>query len=143
VWSIGYLGGSLFAGRLSERKVGVRLIACGLVIGVAIALIAQSSVTVIYLFGALLIGGALAVQVVSYMTLRASITPDALLGRVGSSSRVLSLGLRPVGLVAVGVVIEATGGRMALLLVAVLTVASSLAFVAARSLREAGTDITS
>ena len=40
-----------------------------------------------------------ALVLIGYITLRAAVTPDHLLGRVGSTARMVSLGLQPIGIV--------------------------------------------
>ena len=47
---------------------------------------------------------------VSYVTLRASLTPHELLGRVGSTARIVTLGLQPLGLLVGGVALQTVGG---------------------------------
>jgi hypothetical protein len=126
-WSIGYLGGSLASGRFSADRLGHRILGSGVAIGgclVAVAVAESSPATVI--FGTC-IGIALAVQTVSYMTLRPSLTPDELLGRVGSTSRTLSGALRPLGLVGGGVLMSAYGGGAALMTMGVIVLAVSAA----------------
>jgi ENTS family enterobactin (siderophore) exporter len=136
-WSIGYLGGSLLAGRLPDRRLGVRLVAAGVAIGLLIVAIAAARSTVVYYAAAALIGAALAVVVVTASTLRASLTPDALMGRVGSTSRTLSLGLQPIALLGAGALIELSDGRAALIVLGTAAAAGSLLFAPLRSFREA------
>jgi len=127
-WSIGYLVGSLAAGRFRGARVGLRMMTVGVVIAAQLVTIAVTSFAAAYLVAAAIIGGALAVMLVSYATLRASLTPDAYLGRVGSTSRTLSAGLRPIGLIAAGGVIELAGAGVALSAMgAALIIATALA----------------
>jgi len=67
---------------------------------------------------------------ISYLTLRATIPPDELLGRVGSTARTISLGLQPIGLFAGGILLDAIGGRMTILIIAgaILAVTGLFAF---------------
>ena len=46
----------------------------------------------------------------TYITLRTNLSPDELLGRIGSTARTISLGLQPIGLIVGGVLIDATSG---------------------------------
>lgn len=135
VWSVGYLLGSLLAGRLGGRTLGLQLLAGGAGIGLALVLLASASSAAVYLAAAAAIGAALALQTIAYMTLRASLTPDGLLGRVGASARTVSLALQTLGVVAGGALIEARGGGDALLAMGVLAVGASLAFALSRSFR--------
>lgn len=135
VWSVGYLLGSLLAGRLGGRTLGLQLLAGGAGIGLALVLFSVAGSAPVYLVAGFAIGAALALQMVAYMTLRASITPDELLGRVGATARTVSLTLQTLGFVAGGVLIEATDGAGALLAMGALAVLGSLAFALSRSLR--------
>jgi MFS family permease len=137
-WSVGYLLGSLLSGRLSGERVGLRMLACGVVIGACIVAMAVTAAPPVYLALGFFIGAALAVQLVSYMTLRPSLTPDELLGRVGSTARSITAGLRPLGQLGGGVVIEATSGGVALVGMGGLSIAASLLFGLSKTFREAG-----
>lgn len=83
--------------------------------GLAIAIVAIGGTGALELAGTVLAGVGGAVVSISYLTLRASIPPDALLGRVGSTARVISLGLQPIGLFVGGLALDAVGGRATLL----------------------------
>ena len=136
-WSVGYLLGSLGAGRLGDRRVGLRMLLAGAAIGVMLVVIAVSPMPAVHLAAGFAVGAALAVLLVSYMTLRASITPDELLGRVGSTARTISVGLQPLGMLAGGAVIEAADGGAALTAMGVLAIAVSLVFAVSRTFRNA------
>jgi MFS family permease len=135
VWSVGYLLGSLLASRLGGRTVGLQLLAGGAGIGLALLVLAVTSSVAAYLAAGFAIGVALALQLIAYMTLRASVTPDELLGRVGATGRTVSLTLQTLGFLAAGALIEATDGGGALLAMGFLAVGASLAFALFRSLR--------
>lgn len=137
-WSLGYLVGSLAAGRLRGKRVGLRMLATGIVIGAPLLTIAASTSEPVYLGAGLVIGGALAVLLVSYATLRASLTPDEFLGRVGSTARTLSAGLRPVGLLATGALIDVAGAGVALSTMGIVVIGATLLFGISRTLRDAG-----
>jgi MFS family permease len=137
-WSVGYLFGSLLVGRLGGRRVGSRMLLGGIVIGALLVAIAASESPPVYLAAAFLIGGALSVVFISYMTLRPSLTPDELLGRVGSTARTLTVGLQPMGLLAVGALIDAANGGVALVAMGSTLIAASLVFGLSRTFREAG-----
>ena len=137
VWSIGYLLASLVAGRLGGRTLGLQLLVGGGGIGLALILLATGGSVAVYLAAGFAIGAALALQMIAYMTLRATITPDELLGRVGATARTVSLSLQTLGFVAGGALIEVAGGDGALLAMGVLALGASLAFALSRSLRTA------
>jgi MFS family permease len=130
-WSVGYLLGSLLAGRLDSldgRRVGPRMLVCGGTIGALLAAIAITPVWPLYLVAAFFIGAALAVLLISYLTLRSSITPDDLLGRVGSTARTVSAGLQPLGMLAGGALISAASAGAALTTMGLTALAATLLF---------------
>ena len=139
-WSVGYLFGSLVAGRLGRERVGLRLLAAGGLLGVMIGAMAVTAAPPAYLVAGFGIGAALAIQLVLARTLRASVTPDELMGRVGSTARTLTVGLQSIGLLAGGAVIEGAGGGPALLAMGGLAVAASLLFGLSRRLRDAANE---
>jgi hypothetical protein len=77
------------------------------------------------------------VIVVTASTLRATLTPDDLLGRVGAASRTLALGLQPVAMLAAGALIQASDGRGALIVLGAMAAAGSLLFAPLRRFRGA------
>jgi MFS family permease len=137
-WSVGYLLGSLTAGRLDPRRMGLLMLVGGTAIGAAVVAIALAANPLLFLVAGVVIGGALAIVLVSYATLRASVTPDELLGRVGSTARTVSLGLMPLGLLAGGAVIDATSGAGALVAMGGVAILASLLFGLSRTIRDAG-----
>ena len=138
VWSIGYLIGSLFTGRLGRERVGQRMLLAGVVIGTLLIAITLTAAASVYLAAAFLIGAALSIVLVSYMTVRASLTPDEMMGRVGGTARTITVGLQPLGLLAGGVLIEAANGGAAIAAMGIFLIAGSLLFAFSRSFREAG-----
>jgi MFS family permease len=136
-WSVGYLAGSLIAARLGPERVGRRMIVAGVAIGVSLITIASADAPPVYVVVPVVIGFSLAIVTVSYVTLRASNTPDELLGRVGSSARALSLGLTPLGLLAGGAVIEAADGATALMAMGGACIATGALFALSRTFRDA------
>jgi hypothetical protein len=102
-----------------------------------IVAIATARSTLVYYPAAALIGAALAIIVVTAATLRASRTPDALMGRVGSTSRTLSLGLQPLALLGAGALIELSDGRLALIVLGTAAAIGSALFAPVRGFRRA------
>jgi hypothetical protein len=74
---------------------------------------------------------------VTYLTLRTAHSPDALLGRIGSTARTISLGLQPVGMLAGGLLIDATDGATTIVAMGVLLAVWSLLFAPLGALRHA------
>jgi hypothetical protein len=86
---------------------------------------------------ALVTGIANMVVGVSYITVRASSTPDALLGRVGATARMVSVGLQPVGAAGAGFLLDAVSGTTTMRLMGVFLIVATLAFVSSGALRDA------
>jgi ENTS family enterobactin (siderophore) exporter len=114
------------------------MLACGAVIGAMLVVISASHTPAVYLGAALFVGAALAVQLVSYLTLRASITPDELLGRVGSTARTVTLGLQPLGLLGGTALLDAADGGVTLVTMGLVAIGASLLFGLSRTVRQAG-----
>lgn len=135
---VGTLLGSIAATRFGHQtNVALVLLAGifamgGILVGVAIA----DSVPVIA--GLAVLGGAAeALVTVVYVTLRTAYSPDALLGRIGSTARVVSLGLQPIGMVLGGLSIDTIGGTETLAVMGAGVCALALLFVPVRVLRGA------
>ncbi|HEY6058368.1 MAG TPA: MFS transporter, partial [Candidatus Limnocylindrales bacterium] len=109
-YSIGYILGSLAGGRLARRSLGPPLIAGPIATGLTLAVIAIPIVPPA-IAGLAFVGGiSQGVLLVAYVTLRATATPDELLGRVGSVARAFSVGVQPVGMLVGGFLIDFAGG---------------------------------
>ena len=74
---------------------------------------------------------------VTYITMRTAYSPDALLGRIGSTARTISLGLQPVGLLAGGALVDLTSGSTTMAVMGLGVLAVSLAFTPVAALRGA------
>ena len=84
-----------------------------------------------------LAGIAQSVVLVTYLTARSTHAPDALLGRVGSTARTISLGLQPIGMLAGGVLIDLSSGSTTIAVMGIGLIVLTLAFVPVRALRRA------
>lgn len=78
-----------------------------------------------------------AMLIVVYVSVRAANSPDALVGRIASTARTISLGLQPIGAVIGGILIDSVGGTATLAIMGAFICAVGLAFGATGSLREA------
>ena len=136
-WGGGSLLGSLVAARVTRGRLGLLMLCGNVVTGMLIFLHAFLSSVPAMAAVTTGIGVVDAVVLVSYLTLRSSQTPDALLGRVSSSARMLSFGLAPVGMLAGGVLLDAIGGAGTLMLMGVFVVLISPLFAFSGSLRGA------
>ena len=100
------------------------------VMSVAVAIPVQLAV-------GLIAGIAQSMVLVTYITLRTAYSPDALLGRIGSTARTISLGLQPVGLLVGGALIDLTSGSTTIALMGIGVAAVSLVFAPFAALRQA------
>jgi len=138
---IGTIFGSLFAARLgAATNVARVLLSAVLVIGVATALagLVPSLAAVVALN--VLSGAGEAALVVVYVSVRAANSPDALVGRIASTARVMALGLQPLGSLLGGILIDAVGGSMTLVVFGSVICLLALAFTQVRALRLASLD---
>lgn len=136
VFGLGYLGGSLLSGALSHGRLGLSMLA-GSGLG-AVALVGFAVGPWPHVLAAAAVSGfAEAVLLVAYLTLRTTIPPDELLGRVGGTARMISVGLTPIGFLAVGILLDLVGGHGTILVMAAVTAAISLVGLLSPSLRGA------
>ncbi len=129
-------GVSAFAGALIAQRLGRRfplggiLIACAAGHGATALLVPLArppAAAAALLLGASQLGDlAYSVYAIHELTLRQSIVPGALLGRVNAAMQMLFRGLLPIGSLAGGILASATSVRFALLLSALGALASVL-----------------
>jgi MFS family permease len=136
-FAVGSLGGSLVAARMAFRAVGRVMLLGTVVMGVTVVVVALD-VPVAILVGSSFVAGILNANVlVSYLTLRTQLSPDALLGRVGATARTLSVGLMPVGALVTGVLLDAIGGTATLVLMGAASIGAGLGFALVPGVRHA------
>jgi predicted MFS family arabinose efflux permease len=75
--------------------------------------------------------------VVVYVSVRAANSPDALVGRIASTARVMALGLMPIGSLVGGILIDAIGGTETLAILGVSICLLALVFSQVDALRAA------
>jgi MFS family permease len=116
-FGLGYTGGAVLAGAVPRRRLGLTMLVANLGTASCILIVALLNEPILQAVVAAAAGIANAHVLISYVTLRATIPPDALLGRVGSTARMLSVGLTPIGVFFGGVLLESIGGAETLLLI--------------------------
>ncbi len=136
-YGIGTVVGSLLAARATHRPVGPTLLGGTFVTGCLLLVVASTEHVPIILAAAAVSGIAQSMVLVTYITIRTAYSPDALLGRIGSTARTISLGLQPVGLLVGGALIDLTNGSTMIAVMGIGLALVSLAFVPARALRHA------
>ena len=136
-FAVGALGGSLVAARMAFRAVGPVMLFGTVVMGLTLVIVALD-VPIAVIVGASFVAGILNANVlVSYLTLRTQLSPDALLGRVGATARTLSVGLMPIGAVVAGALLDAIGGTATLALMGAASIAAGLGFALLPNVRHA------
>ena len=110
-YGVGTVTGSLVsARRIGRGRVAEVMIGGNLVLGLSLLVVAFAVEVPVLLAVAAVAGVAQSMVLVTYITLRTAYSPDALLGRIGSTARTLSLGLQPIGLLVGGALIDLTSG---------------------------------
>lgn len=137
LYAIGAVTGAFLGTRIPYRRAAHAML-IGTVIG-GLALIALGNVALLWvtLVIAFAAGAGGSLAMVFYVTLRASSTPDHLLGRVISTARVLTLGLNPVSLFCSGLLLDIVGGAITLCLMGGLSLTGSVVYWLSGSLRVA------
>ncbi len=135
---VGTLAGSLFASRLGQGTNVARVMVLAVLLMGApfIGAAATGSLPVIVALAALS-GAGEATLVVVYVSVRAANSPDALVGRIASTARVMALGLMPIGSLIGGILIDTVGGTGTLAILGASLCVVALAFSQVRGLRAA------
>lgn len=136
-YGMGTVVGSLLAARATHRHVGPTLLGGTFVTGCMLVVVAWTDQVPVLLAVSAISGVAQTMVLVTYITVRTAHSPDALLGRVGSTARTISLGLQPVGLLIGGALIDLTSGSVTIAVMGAGLALVSLAFVPVRALRQA------
>ncbi len=140
-YSVGALIGALAGARLMRGSLAPLLLGGAAVTGGLIILLARVGLPVVLVGSSFLAGISQSLVLVSYVTLRASLTPHEFLGRVGSTARIVTLGLQPIGLLVGGVALQTVGGSTTLLGMGCLTVAAAGLFSLSANMRGARTAV--
>jgi len=135
---VGTLFGALFATRLGPSTNVARIFVIAvLVMGTPlIAAAAIDSLPAIVVLTALS-GAGEAALVVVYISIRAANSPDALVGRIASTARVMALALMPIGSLIGGILIDTVGGTATLAILGASLSLVALGFSQVRALRGA------
>jgi MFS family permease len=136
-YGIGTVAGALLTSRASRRPVAPILLGGTFATGVFLVIVAVTDQIPVLLAVAVGSGVAQSMVLVTYITLRTALSPDALLGRIGSTARTISLGLQPLGLLVGGALIDLTSGSTTIAVMGIVLAGLSLAFVPVRALRRA------
>ena len=138
-YGIGTVLGALLTARTSRRTVAPFLLGGTLTTGILLTVVSRTDQIPVLLGAALIAGSAQSVVLVTYLTARTNLSPDQLLGRVGSTARTISLGLQPIGMLVGGALIDLTDGSTTLAAMGLVLVVLTLGFAPIGALRRATT----
>jgi len=135
---VGTMVGAIFAARFGPgtNVARVMVIAVFLMGAPIVAAAAVPSLPAIVVLTALS-GAGEAALVVVYVSVRAANSPDALVGRIASTARVMALGLMPIGSLVGGILIDAIGGTETLAILGASICFLALVFSQVDALRSA------
>jgi MFS family permease len=135
---VGTMLGALYASRLGPGT-NVARVALVAVVVMGVPLVAAAVIPSLPAIVALtaLSGAGEAALVVVYISVRAANSPDALLGRIASTARVMALALMPIGSLIGGVLIDAVGGTATLAILGSAMCVLALGFSQVGALRSA------
>ncbi len=136
-YGIGTVVGALLTSRAGRRPVAPILLGGTFATGIFLVIVATTDQVPVLLAVAVGSGVAQSMVLVTYITLRTALSPDALLGRIGSTARTISLGLQPIGLLVGGALIDLTSGATTIAVMGLVLASLSLLFVPVRALRRA------
>ena len=137
-YGVGTVIGALVSARRGSRgSVAPFLLGGTLVTAAALMVLAITPEVPVMVAVSLASGVAQSMVLLTYLTLRTVQSPDALLGRIGSTARTISLGLQPIGLLAGGALIDLTSGSTTIALMGIAIALVSLAFAPVAALRRA------
>ena len=136
-FGIGSLLGAVIATKLVGGVLGRNMLVGTFITGLSILIIVLEPPVPVVIAAAFIAGIAQSNVLIAYITLRTNHSPDALLGRVGSTARLLSVGLTPIGLLAAGFIIDAANGATALAAMGVWSLALTVVFGLSATVRGA------
>ena len=137
-YGVGTVIGALISARTGTRgSVAPFLLGGTVVTAAALIVLAITPEVPVMVAVAIVSGVAQSMVLLTYLTLRTVYSPDALLGRIGSTARTISLGLQPIGLLAGGALIDLTSGSTTIVLMGISIALVSLVFAPVRGLRRA------
>ena len=136
-YGVGTVSGALVTARSGHRRPAPILLGGTVVTGAMLIVMAGTASIPFFLASAVVAGVAQSIVLLTYITLRTNLSPDELLGRIGSTARTISLGLQPFGLLVGGVLIDATSGSTTIVLMGLALIAASGGFALIGSMRQA------
>lgn len=137
-YGVGTVVGALVSARTGTRgSVAPFLLGGTLVTAAALIVLAVTPEVPVMVVVSIASGIAQSMVLLTYLTLRTVYSPDALMGRIGSTARTISLGLQPIGLLVGGALIDLTSGSTTIAFMGISIALVSLVFAPVRALRRA------
>ena len=137
-YGVGTVVGALVSARTGMRgSVAPFLLGGTLVTAAALIVLAITPEVPVMVMVSIASGIAQSMVLLTYLTLRTVYSPDALMGRIGSTARTISLGLQPIGLLVGGALIDLTSGSTTIVLMGISIALVSLVFAPVTALRRA------
>ena len=136
-YGAGTVASALLTARMPRRPVAPALLGGTFATGLLLLGAASATSVPLLLAVSAIAGMTQSAVFVTYISLRTLLSPDELMGRIGSTARTLSLGLQPVGLLVGGILIDVTSGSTTIAAMGVALLAMSVAFVTSADLRHA------
>ena len=136
-YGAGTVASALLTARMPRRPVAPALLGGTFATGLLLLGAASATSVPLLLAVSAIAGMTQSAVFVTYISLRTLLSPDELMGRIGSTARTLSLGLQPVGLLVGGILIDVTSGSTTIAAMGVALLVMSVAFVTSADLRHA------
>lgn len=133
----GTITGALIMSRVGQQRPAPFLLGGTVVTGTMLLVISTGAPLPVLMAAAFGFGVAQSVVLLTYITLRTNLSPDQLLGRIGSTARTISLGLQPIGLIVGGILIDSTSGSTALIVMGLGEILICAVFAFVPSMRRA------
>lgn len=141
---LGALFGSIIVALANSiRQLNILMLVAGIGVGIALSLFAISSVFVLSLLLAFILGLFVQMFMTSNFTVVQIATPDAVRARI-ISMRFIAVGLGPIGMISLGIAAEMFGPQLSLVVMAVINiVVVTLIFASMPALRQAESTVVS
>lgn len=134
----GTITGALLMSRVGHQRPAPFMLGGTVVTGAMLLVISTGAPLPVLMAAAFGFGVGQSVVMLTYVTFRTNLSPDELLGRIGSTARTISLGLQPIGLIVGGILIDSTSGSTALIVMGVGEILICAGFAFIPSMRHAG-----
>jgi len=136
-YGVGTVAGALLMTRIGRQRPAPMLLGGTVMNGTMLLVLALAGSVPVFAGAAFGFGIAQSIVLLTYITLRTNLSPDPLLGRVGSTARTLTLGLSLIGLLVGGLLIDATSGSTTIALMGAALIAVSAVFATVPAMRRA------